>query len=121
MMQEMYEWYMSLEDEDESLPRRLVDLVREELPKLTSGSTGTMPVYMSPEGYLDWTFDRTRYSGASKWDRIGKPFVEGMVGFNAKLHFVIGLPSGPVLRKMSAYMLANPDWDEQLPDIITDY
>ena len=67
MMQEMYEWYMTLDDEDVQFARKLVRVVPDSLQEFKERrvATGTMPSMMNPEQYLSWSFDRSRYSGAS--------------------------------------------------------
>jgi hypothetical protein len=117
LFQELYLWYLDNMD-SEFIPVQIAQVVAEELSdaqeRYSSSSSNSNDFqsssYSTPEGFLNRIYDRDRYLGRSKWERIGKPFVEDMVSLNAKIHF--WNPAGGVLRKMQAYMLANEDWDD---------
>ena len=118
MMQKMYLWYLDNLDE---VPFEILSVVFEEYsdaheryaPSIFEPGSSQLDTYSrvmnSPIFY--WHEDYTGpQTWRSKWERIGKPFIEDMVAFNAKIHF--WNPAGGVLRKIHALMLVNEDWDD---------
>lgn len=116
MFQETYEWYLSQLDDEYpehmELARHLKRIVN---PSIRTTSV-TKPKGMTDAEYMQSRFDRFNdrafayTKGVSKWDRIGKPFVEEMVTFNRRLHF--WNPIGRIIGAVELHMQQNPDWDD---------
>ena len=108
----MYEWYLSILDDEYpehmELARALWSPIQQTLtPTTTDGMTNVESaiLYHHP---LRSRFVNTK--GLSKWDRIGKPFIEEMVTFNRRLHF--WNPIGKIIGALELHMQQNPDWDD---------
>ncbi len=113
MYERLYEWYLGqLDEETEGAVRILKPIFEASMDNPRGGSGPSRPV-ASIESYTTQVMGGTmfdgNYSGRSKWDRIGKPFVEDMVTFNRKIHF--WNPVGRVLAAVEFHMRENPDWD----------
>jgi hypothetical protein len=89
MMQEMYDWYM-----DNLFPEHRRQAVkhaekdgRDRKKRLAQGpsiSDKAVPTsLLLDEGFaralVTWPYDRSRYSGKSKWERIGSPLTASVV------------------------------------------
>ena len=116
MFQETYEWYLSILDDE--YPEHM-ELARALLAPLQQTTNRTTPLARSA-GMTDAEFAQSYHDrlkshfvntkGISKWDRIGKPFIEEMVEFNRRLHF--WNPIGRILGAVELHMKENPDWDD---------
>jgi hypothetical protein len=111
MYERFYEWFTGqLDKETEGAVRILRPIVEASIDNPRGGVTRSGPV-VSIEDLRERMFKPFdgNYSGTSKWDRIGKPFIEDMVVFNRRIHF--WNPAGKVLGMVEFHMKNNPDWD----------
>jgi hypothetical protein len=114
MYERLYEWFIGqLDEETEAAVRILRPIFEASIDNPRGGVTRSGPV-PSIESYQRVFLGGTSlydgdYSGTSKWDRIGKPFIEDMVVFNRRIHF--WNPAGKILGMVELHMKNNPDWD----------
>lgn len=117
MYESLYEWYLGLLDEETEgalrILRPMVEAVFDIDVVSSDGDGGSTSVVTHADrlAYLRkyTTGEAFRGGTRSKWDRIGKPFIEEMVSFNRKVHF--WNPAGRVLAAVEFHMRENPDWD----------